>query len=82
VILGYTQERYALDPRLVAVNELEVVGTRSGGRQCTADAIRLVADPRWRSVVSDLFPITQVNEALHLLRMGDALGRIVLTFPR
>lgn len=82
VILGYTQERYALDPRQIAVNELEVVGTRSGGRQCTADAIRLVADPRWRSIVSDLMPIAQVNEALALLRAGAASGRIVLTFPR
>ncbi len=82
VILGYTRERYALDPRIVAVNELEVVGTRSGGRQCTADAIRLVADPRWRSIVSDVFPITEVNEALELMRTGTAIGRIVLTFPQ
>ena len=81
VQLGYTQERYELDPRQVAVNELEILGTRSGGRQATADAIQLVSHPRWQSIVSDLFPITQVNDALALLRSGQALGRVVLTFP-
>jgi alcohol dehydrogenase, propanol-preferring len=80
VILGYTQDRPALDPRQVAVNELEIIGTRSGGRQCTAEAIRLVADPRWRPIVTDTFPIGEVNAALEHLRSGAALGRIVLTF--
>jgi D-arabinose 1-dehydrogenase-like Zn-dependent alcohol dehydrogenase len=80
VVLGYTQERYPLDPRRVAVRELEIIGVRSGGRQHTADALRLVADQRWKSIVSDRFPLEQVNEALALLRGGSALGRVVLTF--
>lgn len=80
VMLGYTQERYPLDPRQVAVNELEILGTRSGGRQCTVDAIRLVADRRWISIVGDVLPIARVNEALELVRSGSALGRVVLTF--
>ena len=80
VMLGYTQERHPLDPRQIAVNELEIIGTRGGGRQCTVEAIRLVADPRWRPIVSDTFPIAEVNAALEHLRSGAALGRIVLTF--
>jgi D-arabinose 1-dehydrogenase-like Zn-dependent alcohol dehydrogenase len=64
----------------MAVNELEILGTRSGGRQCTVDAIRLVADRRWTSIVSDVLPIAHVNEALDLVRSGGALGRVVLTF--
>lgn len=80
VILGYTQERYPLDPRQVAVNELEILGTRSGGRQCTVDALRMVADPRWRPLVSQTFPIAGVNDALAFVREGRALGRVVLTF--
>jgi len=78
VILGYSQDRYALDPRQIAINELEVLGTRSGGRQNTADAIRVVADPCWKPIVTDILPIEQVNEALKRMRTGQALGRIVL----
>jgi len=80
VILGYTQERYPLDPRMVAVQELEVIGTRSGGRQSTVNAIQWVSDPRWIPIVTDIFPIEKVNEALGFLRAGEALGRIALTF--
>ncbi|HWE63847.1 MAG TPA: alcohol dehydrogenase catalytic domain-containing protein [Chloroflexota bacterium] len=80
VVLGYTQERYALDPRQVAVNELAILGTRSGGRQCTVEAFRLVAGARWRSIVSDVLPVSRVNDALALVRSGAALGRVVLSF--
>lgn len=80
VILGYTQEKYLLDPRLFAVHELEIIGTRSGGRQSTNEAMRLVANPQWKPIVTNTFPIEEVNDALKLMREGGAMGRIVLTF--
>jgi D-arabinose 1-dehydrogenase-like Zn-dependent alcohol dehydrogenase len=80
VVLGYTQQRYPLDPRQIAVNEMEVIGTRSGGRQCTANAIKFASDDRWNPIVTDILPIDKVNEALHMMKYGEALGRIVLTF--
>lgn len=80
VILGYTKEHYSLSPQKIAVNELEIIGTRSGGRECTIQSINFVARKDWKSIVSDIYPIDQVNEALAKLRSGDALGRIVLKF--
>ena len=78
VILGYTQERYPLDPRQVAVRELEVIGTRSGGRQDTIDSIRFVASKQWKPIVTDTFPIDEVEAAHQLMREARNLGRIVL----
>jgi D-arabinose 1-dehydrogenase-like Zn-dependent alcohol dehydrogenase len=78
VILGYTQDRYPLDPRQMAVNELEIIGTRSGGRQDTAEALQHVARHNWVPIVSDRFPIEAANEALAFMRTGQAAGRIVL----
>jgi alcohol dehydrogenase, propanol-preferring len=80
VILGYTQQHYPLDPRQMAVNEMELIGTRSGGRQCTVNAIQFVSDNRWIPIVTNLFPIEEVNEALQVMKRGEALGRIALTF--
>ena len=80
VILGYTQDRFALDPRKTAVQELEILGTRSGGRDDTAESIRLVESDTWVPVVTDFFEIEQVEEAHALMRQGKNLGRIVLTF--
>lgn len=82
VIVGYTQEKYPLDPRIVAVKELEIIGSRSGVKQDTVDAINIVARDNWKPIVSDSFPLDNVNDALHCLREGKALGRIVLTFGK
>lgn len=79
VVLGYTQERYPLDPRQVAVHELEIIGTRSGGRQDTVEAIRLVASDRWHPIVAVVLPLEAVNEAHQMMREGRVFGRIVLT---
>ena len=79
VIVGYTQERLYLDPRQVAVHEIEIIGSRSGGKQDTCEAIEFVKSKNWQPIVSDLFPIEEVNEALKYLREGKALGRIALT---
>lgn len=78
VVLGYSQERYPLDPRQVAVRELEVIGTRSGGREDTVEAIRLVSSPSWKPIVSDTFPIEQVEAAHAAMREASTLGRIAL----
>jgi len=79
VIIGYTQESWPLAPQWMSRFELEIVGSRSGGRQDTADAIDLVAGSQWQSIVSDHFPLEQINDALDLLKSGQALGRIVIT---
>jgi D-arabinose 1-dehydrogenase-like Zn-dependent alcohol dehydrogenase len=62
----------------MAVNELEIIGTRSGGRQDTAEALQHVARANWVPIVSDQFPIESANEALAFMRTGQAAGRIVL----
>jgi D-arabinose 1-dehydrogenase-like Zn-dependent alcohol dehydrogenase len=78
IILGYTQDRYPLDPRQVAVHELEVIGTRSGGRQDTVESIRFVANKQWKPIVTDIFPIDKVEAAHRFMREARSLGRIVL----
>jgi propanol-preferring alcohol dehydrogenase len=82
VIIGYTQETYPLAPQWMSRFELEIVGSRSGGRQDTVDAIALVGSSQWRSIVSDTFPLEEINEALALLKSGKALGRIVINMDK
>lgn len=80
VIIGYTQETHPLAPQWMSRHELEIVGSRSGGRQDTADAIAMVGSTAWRSIVSDIFPLEQINAALDFVRAGAAQGRVVITF--
>lgn len=79
VTVGYTQERYPLDPRQITVNELEIRGSRSGGYRNTLQAIELVASGRVKPPVGEVMPLAAANEALEKLRRAEVVGRIVLT---
>ncbi|MBI4587119.1 MAG: zinc-binding dehydrogenase [Planctomycetes bacterium] len=81
VLIGYTPERYPLKGEQLDQNELNIIGTRGGRLSDLNGIVRLVAEGRIKSVVTDLFPLEEANEALAFLRSGRALGRVVLLTP-
>jgi propanol-preferring alcohol dehydrogenase len=81
VLIGYTPERYPLKGEQLDQNELTVIGTRGGRLSDLNSIVRLVAEGRFKSVVTNLFPLEEANEALAFLRAGKALGRVVLLTP-
>jgi len=78
VIVGYTPEEYPVSGKRMAQNELQLIGSRCGRQQDLIDVVRLVAQGRTQSIVTDLLPLGRINEALDLLRAGKVLGRVVL----
>ncbi|MCH2210277.1 MAG: zinc-binding dehydrogenase [Fuerstiella sp.] len=81
VIVGYTPEDYALSGKRIAQNELQIIGTRCGRKQDLMNTVRLVAEGKTQSIVTDQLPFEQINEALSKLRAGEVLGRLVLQMP-
>lgn len=81
VIIGYTPDHYRLNGKRLAQNELEIIGTRCGRKQDLINAVRLVAQGKTKSIVTNLYPLEQANEALAFLRTGKVLGRLVLLTP-
>lgn len=81
VIVGYTPDLYPLSGKQFAQNELEIIGTRCGRIQDLINTVRLVAEGKIKSIVTDLYPMEEANEALAFLRAGKALGRVVLLTP-
>ncbi len=77
-IVGYTPEEYPLNGRRLAQNEIEIIGTRCGRRQDLIETVRLVAEGKLTSIVEELYPLIEANEALAYLRAGRSLGRVVL----
>ena len=78
IIVGYTPEQHHLDGKYIAQNELEIIGTRCGRKRDQIAAAELVASGKIKSIVTDTYPLDQVNEALEQLRSGQVLGRCVL----
>ncbi len=80
-VVGYTPELYGVNGKRLAQNELEIIGTRCGRLQDLINAVRLVAEGKIRSIVTDVYPLEEVNEAMAALRAGKVLGRAVLLTP-
>jgi 2-desacetyl-2-hydroxyethyl bacteriochlorophyllide A dehydrogenase len=78
VLVGYTDERYSLKGEQLDQNELTIIGTRGGRMLDLRNTVRFVAEGATKSVVTDLYPLEEANEALAFVRAGKALGRVVL----
>ena len=82
VIVGYTPDSYALSGKHFAQNELEVIGTRCGRRRDLDQAAQLLAQGKVRSIVTERYPLNDVNAAHQRLQSGEVLGRLVLDIPQ
>ena len=82
VIVGYTPDSYSLSGKHFAQNELEVIGTRCGRRRDLDQAAQLLAQGKVRSIVTERFPLNDVNAAHQRLQSGEVLGRLVLDIPQ
>ena len=78
VVVGYTPDELRLSPKRLAQGELEVIGSRGGTRRDLSDIVALAALGNFQSIVTQIFPLNQANEALAALRTGQVLGRLVL----
>lgn len=80
VMIGESDDTIPLSTFQLCTNEFEIVGSRSGGRQDTIEALELVASGVVTPYVSDRFPLEKVNDAFTRIQDGKVLGRAVITF--
>ncbi len=79
VLVGLAPGRpFAVDPQALVLSETRIVGSRTSSKQDLVDVIRLVEEGQIMPVVSQRYRLEEVNDALEVLRRGDAIGRIVV----
>ena len=79
VILGYNYGiSLAVDTADLIYGQWSILGTRASSLQDVVDVVNLVEQGRLKPVVSELYPLEQVEQALARLRESPPLGRIVL----
>jgi D-arabinose 1-dehydrogenase-like Zn-dependent alcohol dehydrogenase len=78
VLVGETEDMIPLSTFRLCVSELDVLGSRSGGRQDTIEAIELVEKGVVTPYVSDRFPLERINDAFEAIKKGNVLGRAVI----
>ena len=80
VVMGYSYGvPLAVDTADLIYGQWSILGTRASSLQDVVDVVRLVEQGRLKPVVSERFPLEQVEAALARLRESPPLGRIVLT---
>lgn len=79
VMIGETDDTIPLSTFKLCVGELDILGSRSGGRQDTVEAIQLVENGVVTPFASDSFPLEKINDALDAIRQGKVMGRAVVT---
>ncbi|MGE5591201.1 MAG: alcohol dehydrogenase catalytic domain-containing protein [Bacillota bacterium] len=79
VMVGYQLDTSLTVPtQTLVISELEVRGSRYCNRREFEEAVDLVGRGAIEPVVAAVMPLEQANEALDLLRSGQADGRVVL----
>lgn len=79
VLVGYSPATpFPLESMLMHLNEWKIFGTRCSSRTELADSIRLVNSGAVVPVVSRVYPLEELNEALREVAAGRVLGRTVI----
>jgi D-arabinose 1-dehydrogenase-like Zn-dependent alcohol dehydrogenase len=79
VVIGEEADYPAIDTIQIAQRELQIIGSRNGGRQDAIDALAMCATGVIRPHIARSFTLTDFNEAVDCVRRGDAHGRVVVT---
>jgi propanol-preferring alcohol dehydrogenase len=82
IVLGEEPEFPAIDSIALAQREIELVGSRNGGRADAAEALRRMAKGVIRPRVAQRVTLDSLNDALDAIRAGTIHGRVVVEFPQ
>ena len=82
VVIGEEPEFPKIDSIALAQREIELVGSRNGGRADSARALALMAAGVIRPRIARRTTLEGLNDALDALRGGAIRGRVVVEFPR
>jgi len=77
VILGYTKDKLELSPLNLVVGEFKVLGSVSYIHQDLENVVKLAHEKKIDPVISKIFRLEDVPEALKLMKEGKIIGRAV-----
>ena len=78
IVLGEEPDFPAIDTTQIAQRELEIIGSRNGSFQDAIDSLDMMSAGIINPPIAEHFPLDQINQAMELLRSGDAHGRIII----
>ncbi len=78
IVIGEEAEFPAIDTIQIAQRELEIIGSRNGGRQDAIDALEMLSAGIVRPHIAGSYALDEINEAMSLVRNRKARGRVIV----
>ncbi len=79
IVIGEEADYPAIDTIQIAQRELQIIGSRNGGRQDAIDALAMLSAGILRPHIGRTFALADINDALDCVRRGETHGRVVVT---
>ena len=70
---------FTYEPYFMHVNEIEIIGLRNGTIPDLLEILQILSRNGIEPIVDRILPLEKANEALDLIRRGEAMGRVVVT---
>lgn len=78
VLVGYSFDRLDLSPLELVVPEARILTSVGNTYLELVEVLRLAAEGRFKPVIHEVAPLTEVNRVLEDLRAGQVLGRAIM----
>jgi propanol-preferring alcohol dehydrogenase len=77
IFVGYTKDKICINPLDLVVAENSIKGSVAYTKSNLEKVIELASEGKISPVITKKYPLTQLNEALELMRKGKIIGRAV-----
>jgi len=78
VFVGYSPDDFKVNPIPLVVGELTVTASVGNTLQELVDVVHLAGAGKLKPTVGATFPLTEINNALDIVRQGKVIGRAVV----
>lgn len=79
VVIGEEADPLPINTIEIAQRELEIIGSRNGGREDALRALKLMADGVIQPPIAARYPLADINTAMDAVRQGRVQGRVIVT---
>ena len=79
ITVGYENDNYIFEPKVIAQNEISIIGSRAGAKDDLQDCVKNINFNELKPVVKHEFNLKEINNAISLLKTKNNAGKIIIT---
>ena len=78
ITIGYENDNYVFQPKIIAQSELQIIGSRAGSKYDLQECADNINQNKLKPIVKHEFKLKEINQSLSLLKSKQNIGKIIL----